>query len=79
MTITFCNLIAITWYLLTTEATGDESDLDLVKDFTALLIIIDIDTIIQPKISISFDELEVSRIETLEKRFLRYKKYVQKS
>ena len=79
MTITWSLLIAITWYLLTTEAGGDETNLDLVKDFTALVIIVEVDSIIKPLLSIDFDELDIYRTETLEKRFITYNRFYKKN
>jgi len=63
-------LILITWYLLTTEPNGDEDNLSLVKDFTALIIIVEIDNMIQPEMSIEFDKLDVHiEEETAEQKF----------
>jgi len=73
MVITIIALIAISWYLITTDIEGEETNLDLVKDFTALMIIIEIDNMIQPLKNVSFEELNVHRAESLERRFLRYK------
>jgi len=47
--------------------------MDLVMDFTALMIIIEIDNMVQPLKNVSFEELNVHRNESLRRRFLRYK------
>ena len=39
-------MIIITYYIFTTDAANEETPLDQVKDFTALIIIIDIDNIL---------------------------------
>jgi len=78
MVVTFAALIAITWYLMTTDEEGEESHMDLVMDFTALMIIIEIDNMVQPLKNIRFDELSVHRNESMRNRFLRYKQF-QKS
>jgi len=39
-------MIMITYYIFTTDAENEETPLDQVKDFTALIIIVDIDNIL---------------------------------
>ena len=72
MTVTFAALIAITWYLMTTDEEGEESHMDLLMDFTKLMIIIEIDHMVQPLRNIRIDELNVHRNESLRRRVLRY-------
>ena len=63
-------LILITWYLVTIEPNGSEDNLDLVKDFTALVIIVEIDNMITPENAVEFDDLQVhNEDETVEEKF----------
>ena len=75
MCVTFSSLIAISWYLISTEEDGEETHMDLVLDFTALIIIIEIDNMVHPIRNIKFDELNVHRNESLRRKFLRYKQF----
>ena len=44
--ITHISLIVITWYLFTLDEDGEETELDQIKDFTALVIIVEIDNML---------------------------------
>jgi len=71
--ITHMSLIVITWYLFTSDAEGQETVLDQVKDFTALVIIVEIDNMLVGFSDICLDQLDIKYKErTLEEKFTRY-------
>ena len=53
--ITLYAMIIITWFILTIDPEGEENALDLVKDFTALAVIVEIDTMILGFTDIKYD------------------------
>ena len=62
----FMCITLIPIFVITIDAEGEESALDQVKDFTALIIICDIDNILLAASGINFDDLEIEYDETLE-------------
>ena len=64
MVVTFSALLTISWYLITTDESGEETHMILVMDFTALMIMIEIDNMVHPLKNVKFEELDVHRNET---------------
>jgi len=60
---------------MTTDAEGEETHLNLVMDFTALMIMIEIDNLVKPLKNIGYKELKLNehRNESFRRRFLRYR------
>ena len=68
--ITLASIIVITWYLFTIDAEGEETVLDQVKDFTALVIIVEIDNMLVGYSDIGLDDLGLEyKNKTLERKF----------
>ena len=44
--ITYSAMIFVPWYIITIDSEGEEDALDLIKDFAALVIIVDIDNLL---------------------------------
>jgi len=69
----------ITWYLFTIDKEGEENVLDQIKDFTALVIVVEIDNVLVGFSDIRIEELDLKYKErTLEEKFDRYVKFHNK-
>ena len=44
--ITYSAMVLVPWYIMTIDREGEETALDLIKDFAALVIIVDIDNLL---------------------------------
>ena len=62
-------LFIITYYIFTTDAENEETPLDQVKDFTALIIIVDIDNILLNEfVDVQIDEIKLVESFEMEKQ-----------
>ena len=57
-------LCLITWYLLTTDATGGEGTFDIIKDYAALMSVLEFDDVLITSINLKFEHIE-ERIKKL--------------
>ena len=75
--ITLMSWIVLSYFIFTIDIDGEETVLDQVKDFTALVIIVEIDNMIVGYSDIKTDELELDKFKDwpLEKKFDRYVKF----
>ena len=51
-------MLLLSWIIFSIDPDGEENELDVVKDFTALVIVVEIDNIIIGFSDIQFSELE---------------------
>jgi len=69
-------MIAITIFVITTDEGGDETVTDQIKDFTALVIIVDIDNMLAGVSRYTYEQLEIQWNEvSLGSKFERYVDY----
>ena len=56
-------LICMTYYNFTIDLEGSESSLDLVQNFTSLVIIIEIDNFLVGYLNLQFEDLELDKMK----------------
>jgi len=59
MTLSILIIFIIPYYIFTIDDDGEESRVDQVKDFTALIILIDLDNTLAPTAGVNFDKLGI--------------------
>jgi len=59
MTFSLILVFVIPYYLFTIDDDGEETRVDQVKDFTALIILIDLDNTLAPTAGVNFDKLAI--------------------
>jgi len=77
--ISVVTLVILSFYLFTTDVNNEEGILDQVKDFTALVIIVDIDNMLVGYTDTKKDELELKCFDMkLKDKFRRHYDYTMK-
>ena len=59
MTLSILIIFIIPYYIFTIDADENETRVDQVKDFTALIILIDLDNTLAPTAGVNFDKLGI--------------------
>jgi len=76
-------MVFVPWYIFTIDENGEESALDQVKDFTALVIIVDIDNLLSGLFDLKYklregpSELKKSKLAQRFKRYSYYQNQIQ--